>query len=112
MMLSDSLRAVIAQTLLKKIGGGRVAAYEILISTPAVANLIREGKTFQIASAMQTGKAVGMVLLNDALLGLVERKLVEPREAYLKAVDKEALLARLRSAGEKLDFLEELRAQS
>jgi twitching motility protein PilT len=112
MMLSDSLRAVIAQTLLKKIGGGRVAAYEILISTPAVANLIREGKTFQIASAMQTGKAVGMVLLNDALLGLVEKKLVEPREAYLKAVDKEALLARFRSAGENLDFLEELRAQS
>ena len=60
-MLSESLRGVIAQTLCRKIGGGRVAALEVLIATPAVSNLIREGKTFQIPSMMQVGKAVGMV---------------------------------------------------
>ncbi len=96
-MLSESLRGVIAQTLLPKKGGGRVAALEILIVTPAVSNLIREGKTFQIPSAMQTGKALGMVMLNDALFDLVKKGLVEPRDAYIKAVDKsnfESLLTR------------------
>jgi len=90
-MLADSLKAVIAQTLLKKVGGGRVAAQEILLANPAVSNLIREGKTFQLASAMQTGRAKGMILLNDALLDLVKRGLVAPEEAWLKAVDKENL---------------------
>src|SRR5207247_1524319 len=66
-MLSESLRGVIAQTLCKKIGGGRAAALEVLIVTPAMSNLIREAKTFQIPSMMQVGKAVGMVSLNDAL---------------------------------------------
>jgi twitching motility protein PilT len=99
LMLSTSLRAVIAQTLLKRIGGGRVAAYEILICTPAVANLIREGKTFQMPSLMQTGRKLGMVQLNDSLARLVEAKIVEPREAYLKAVDKDDLLNRLRALG-------------
>ncbi len=96
-MLSESLRGVIAQTLLPKKGGGRVAALEILIVTPAISNLIREGKTFQIPSAMQTGKAMGMVMLNDALFELVKKGLVEPRDAYIKAVDKsnfESLLTR------------------
>ncbi|CAN5334490.1 hypothetical protein BH20ACI1_BH20ACI1_03430 [soil metagenome] len=96
-MLSESLKGVIAQTLLPKKGGGRVAALEILIVTPAISNLIREGKTFQIPSAMQTGKAVGMVMLNDALFDLVKKGLVEPRDAYIKAVDKsnfESLLTR------------------
>ncbi|HEX8637889.1 MAG TPA: type IV pilus twitching motility protein PilT, partial [Pyrinomonadaceae bacterium] len=87
-MLSESLKGVIAQTLLPKIGGGRIAALEVLIVTPAISNLIREGKTFQIASAMQTGKAQGMVMLNDALFDLVRKGLVEPRAAYVKAVDK------------------------
>jgi twitching motility protein PilT len=96
-MLSESLRGVIAQNLCKKIGGGRVAALEVLITTPAIGNLIRESKTFQIPSMMQVGKAVGMVTLNDALFDLVNKKLVTPEEAYLKAVDKagfEALLKR------------------
>ncbi len=96
-MLSESLKGVIAQTLLPKKGGGRVAALEVLIVTPAISNLIREGKTFQIPSAMQTGKAVGMVMLNDALFDLVKKGLVEPRDAYIKAVDKsnfESLLTR------------------
>ena len=87
-MLSESLRGVIAQTLLPKKGGGRVAALEVLIVTPAISNLIREGKTFQIPSSMQTGKTQGMVMLNDALMDLVKQGLVEPRDAYIKAVDK------------------------
>lgn len=96
-MLSESLKGVIAQTLLPKKGGGRVAALEILIVTPAISNLIREGKTFQIPSSMQTGKQHGMVMLNDALFNLVQKGLVEPRDAYIKAVDKtgfEMLLSR------------------
>ena len=96
-MLSESLKGVIAQNLCRKIGGGRVAALEVLIATQAVGNLIREGKTFQIPSMMQVGKAVGMVSLNDALLDLVNKKLVAPDEALSKAVDKagfEALLKR------------------
>jgi twitching motility protein PilT len=96
-MLSESLKGVIAQTLLPKKGGGRVAALEVLIVTPAISNLIREGKTFQINSSMQTGKQHGMVMLNDALFALVQKGIVEPRDAYIKAVDKagfEALLTR------------------
>ncbi|MEO8574944.1 MAG: type IV pilus twitching motility protein PilT [Pyrinomonadaceae bacterium] len=87
-MLSESLKGVIAQTLLPKKGGGRIAALEVLIITPAISNLIREGKTFQIPSAMQTGKNHGMVMLNDSLFELVKKGLVEPRDAYIKAVDK------------------------
>lgn len=96
-MLSESLKGVISQTLLPKKGGGRVAALEVLIVTPAISNLIREGKTFQIPSAMQTGKQHGMVMLNDALMELVQKGMVEPRDAYIKAVEKtgfEALLTR------------------
>jgi len=96
-MLSESLKGVIAQTLLPKKGGGRVAALEVLIVTPAISNLIREGKTFQIPSAMQTGKQLGMVMLNDALMELVQKGIVEPKDAYLKSVEKtgfEALLTR------------------
>ena len=96
-MVSESLRGVIAQVLCKKKGGGRVAAQEVLLVNPAVSNLIREGKTFQIPSIMQTGKGVGMVCLNDALLDLVQRGLVEPAEAYAKSVARtefKALLSR------------------
>jgi twitching motility protein PilT len=96
-MLSESLRGVIAQNLCRKVGGGRVAALEVLIATQAVRNLIREGKTFQINSIMQVGKAVGMVSLNDALMDLVTRRIVAPDEAHSKAVDKsgfESLLKR------------------
>ena len=87
-MLSESLKGVIAQTLCKKIGGGRAAALEVLIVTGAVSNLIREGKTFQIPSMMQVGRAQGMVSLNDALSELVKKGLVTPEEALLRAVDK------------------------
>ena len=98
-MLSESLRGVIAQNLCKKISGGRIAALEVLIVTPAVGNLIREGKTFQIPSMMQVGKSVGMVTLNDALMELVTKKVVAADEAYAKAVDKSGFEAALKRAG-------------
>ena len=98
-MLSESLRGVIAQNLCRKIGGGRIAALEVLIATQAVSNLIREGKTFQIPSIMQVGKAIGMVSLNDALMELVTKKLVAPDEAYSKAVDKGGFDALLKRGG-------------
>lgn len=98
-MLSESLKGVVSQTLLRKKGGGRVAAMEVLIGTPAISNLVREGKTFQIPSIMQTGKKQGMVLLNDALLDLVKRGIVEPSEALAKAIDRNGLLSQLRGAG-------------
>src|SRR5262249_41797732 len=98
-MLSESLKGVISQTLCKKIGGGRAAALEVLIATSAVSNLIREAKTFQLQSIMQVGKAVGMVTLNDALMELVTRKVVAPEEAYSKAIDKAGLEALLKRTG-------------
>ncbi len=98
-MLSESLKGVIAQNLCRKIGGGRVAALEVLIINSAISNLIREGKTFQIPSMMQVGRAQGMVALNDALMDLVTKKLVEPQEAYLKSVDKAAFEGLLKRAG-------------
>lgn len=98
-MLSESLKGVIAQTLLPKKGGGRVAALEVLIVTPAISNLIREGKTFQIPSAMQTGKTHGMVMLNDALFEQVQNGSVEARDAYQKAVDKGSFETMLTRAG-------------
>jgi twitching motility protein PilT len=107
-MLSDSLRGVIAQTLCKKIGGGRVAAREILLSIPAVSNLIREGKTFQIPSIMQTNRKTGMVTLNDALIELVDAKLVEPKEAYMKAVEKTGFAAALKAKRHDTSFLGEV----
>ncbi len=98
-MLSESLRGVISQTLCKKVGGGRAAALEVLIITPAIANLIRDAKTFQIPSMMQVGKAQGMVTLNDALMDLVTKKVVAPDEAYAKAVDKTSFEAGLKRLG-------------
>ncbi len=98
-MLSESLKGVLSQTLLRKIGGGRVAALEILMVNNAVSNLIREGKTFQIPSIMQAGKGAGMVCLNDAIVDLVKRKLVEPSEALAKTVQRTELAAALARAG-------------
>jgi twitching motility protein PilT len=105
-MLSESLKGVISQTLCKKVGGGRAAAREVLLATPAISNLVREGKTFQIPSIMQTSKKLGMVTLNDALLELVDGGVVEPREAWTKAVDKPALVQALRTRGLDTTFAE------
>lgn len=90
-MLSESLRGVIAQNLCRRTGGGRVAALEVLIVNPAISNLIREGKTVQIQSMMQVGKASGMVTLNESLADLVRTGQVDPAEAIAKAVDKNGL---------------------
>jgi twitching motility protein PilT len=98
-MLSESLKAVVTQVLCKKIGGGRVAAMEILLCTSSVSNLIREGKTFQIPSVMQTAKGIGMATLNDSLLDLVKKGLVEPAEALSKAVAKAELKQLLERSG-------------
>ncbi|HET8713244.1 MAG TPA: type IV pilus twitching motility protein PilT, partial [Gemmatimonadales bacterium] len=106
-MLSESLKGVISQTLCKKIGGGRVAAREILLTTPAISNLIREGKTFQIPSIIQTSKKLGMNTLNDALLELVEKKQIEPDEAYMKSVEKAALVASMKAKGFKVTLTPE-----
>jgi len=103
-MLSESLKGVISQTLLKKKSGGRVAAHEVLIGVPAISNLIREGKTFQIPSIMQTSRKAGMIMLNDALVDLVKRDAVAVEEAYHKAVDKPGLLALLKNAGVQHNF--------
>jgi len=101
-MLSESLKGVVSQTLCKRIQGGRVAAREILLTTPAISNLIREAKTFQIPSIIQTSKQIGMVTLNDALLELVEKKEISPDEAYMKSVEKTGLVASFKAKGHKL----------
>ncbi len=104
-MLADTLKGVISQTLCKKIGGGRVAVREILLTTPAVQNLIREGKAFQIQSVMQTSRKLGMILLGDVLIDLVDQGQVEPKEAYMKATDKPAFVAMLKSRGHDTSFI-------
>ncbi|WP_028292254.1 type IV pilus twitching motility protein PilT [Oceanobacter kriegii] len=84
-MLSESLQGVISQSLLKRIGGGRVAAHEIMIGTPAIRNLIREDKVAQMYSAIQTGAAYGMVTMDQSLKGLVQRGLVSKESAREKS---------------------------
>ena len=88
-MLSESLKAVISQTLLKKQGGGRVAAHEIMIGTPAISNLIRENKIAQMYSAIQTGQSFGMQTLDQDLQRLVQAKVVTQQEAASKAANKD-----------------------
>lgn len=105
-MLAESLKGVIAQTLCRKMGGGRVAAMEVLLTTAAVSNLIRESKTFQIPSVMQTSRRLGMITLNDALVDLVEKEKIEPQEAYLRAIDKGTLANTLKSRGFDMSFVE------
>ena len=87
-MLSESLRAVISQTLIKKVGGGRVAAHEIMIGTPAIRNLIREDKIAQMYSSIQTGMSNGMQTMDQCLQNLVNRGVITKQAAMEKAVDK------------------------
>ena len=87
--LADGLRAVVAQNLFKRIDKkARFAALEIMIATPAVRNLIREGKTYQIPSTMQTGKQFGMQTLDDAIMDILSKKMISPEDAYNKCNDK------------------------
>jgi twitching motility protein PilT len=90
-MLSESLKAVISQTLLKKIGGGRVAAHEIMVGTPAIRNLIRENKIAQMYSAIQTGQASGMQTLDQCLQKLVQSRTVSKEEAMSKAANRDSI---------------------
>ncbi|HXC17931.1 MAG TPA: PilT/PilU family type 4a pilus ATPase [Holophagaceae bacterium] len=103
-MLSDALKCVVSQILLKKIGGGRVAALETLFIGPAIANLIREAKTPQIVSQMQTGKAYGQRLMNDALVELIAARKVDPLEGYLKCPDKETFIQTCKRNGIAFDL--------
>ena len=98
-MLASSLKGVVSQMLCKKIGGGRVPALEVMIGTSPIQNLIREAKIFQIPSIMQTSRKQGMCLMNDSLVDLVKRNVIEPKEAYAKAVDKAGLKSMLASNG-------------
>ena len=88
-MLSTSLRGVVSQQLIPRAGKpGRVAAHEILVNTPAVANLIRQGKLDQLENAMQSGAAHGMRLMDSAIQDLLEKGTISGRSAYLKAINK------------------------
>ncbi len=98
-MLAESLKGVVSQMLCKKIGGGRAACLEILVVNAAISNLIREGKTFQIASIMQTSKGSGMQTQAKAMLDLVKEGVITPEEAVLKSVDQALMIQALESAG-------------
>jgi twitching motility protein PilT len=87
-MLSESLRAVISQSLLKKVGGGRIAAHEIMVGIPAIRNLIREDKVAQMYSSIQTGQNVGMQTLDQCLQDLTKRGLVTKAQAREYAKEK------------------------
>jgi len=103
-MLSESLKGVIAQTLLKTTDGKRVAAHEILLVPTSVANLIREGKTFQLPSQMQIGKSLGMKTMNESILGFVKEGRVSAFEGYVKATDKTTLLHLYQANNIPIDF--------
>ncbi|MDD5154740.1 MAG: type IV pilus twitching motility protein PilT [Desulfovibrionales bacterium] len=103
--LADALRAVVSQTMFKRVDiKGRCVALEILIATPAVRNLIREGKTYQIPSAMQTGKKYGMQTLDDAIMELLQKGWIDATEAYNKSINKEKFTQFLKKPPE--DFTE------
>jgi twitching motility protein PilT len=106
--LAENLRGVIAQVLLRKCGGGRVAAREVLLNTGAVANLIAEGKTSQLAMAIDSGRRHGMVALNDAFVAFVKGGIVDSREAYRHAADQPGFLALLKQQGIDTSFVERL----
>ncbi|MEE8574912.1 MAG: PilT/PilU family type 4a pilus ATPase [Thermodesulfobacteriota bacterium] len=106
-MLSESLLGVISQTLCKKKTGGRIAAREVLVITSAVSNLIRDGKTFQIPSIMQTSRNLGMQLLSEVLVDYVKKKIIEPEEAYMRAFEKREISLALTRAGFRGKWSEE-----
>ena len=100
--LASSLVAVISQVLCKKIGGGRIAAYEIMVNTTSIGSLIRENKTFRISSDIQTGANLGMITLDTHLMSLVNRELILPDEALEKAQDTNAMRDKFLKSGLKL----------
>ena len=106
--LADSLRGVVVQVLLRKVGGGRLPARELLLNTPAVSGVIAEGKTSQLPMAIEGGRRYGMMPLNDALVSLVQTGAVEPREAYRQSPDRPGFLAALNRQGIDTSFVERL----
>ena len=104
-MLGDALKGVVAQTLCRKIGGGRIASFEVLMVNVPVANLIREAKSFMIPSVMQTSRNTGMQTFSDDLTRLVLKGKITPEEAYIKAIDKETIRVTMQNAGIPMDFL-------
>ena len=91
-MVSESLRGIVSQQLIPRMDGqGRVVALEIMVNTPAVANLIREAKTFMLPGIIQTGKKLGMKLMDDSLIELVEQGIISPHEAFDRAEQKKLL---------------------
>lgn len=107
-LLAESLRGVVGQVLLRKTGGGRVAARELLLNAPAVAQLIGEGKLAQLPLAMEGGRRMGMVPLTDALVAFVQSGAVDVREAWRKAADRPGLLKALKREGIDTSFVERL----
>ncbi len=103
--LASSVQAVIAQVLCKKIGGGRVAGYEIMITTTSIASLIRENKTFRITSELQTGSALGMITMDTHLMSLFNREMITADEAVEKAQDPVVMRDKLIAAGATLQAL-------
>jgi twitching motility protein PilT len=106
--LAENLRGIVAQVLLRKPGGGRVAAREVLLNTSAVASAIAEGKTSQLPLAIDGGRKYGMVPLNDALVGFVQSGAVDAQEAYRRAADRPGFLALLKRQGIDTSFIERL----
>jgi twitching motility protein PilT len=106
--LAEHLRGVVAQVLLRKAGGGRLAARELVLNTNAVAALVSDGQIAQLPRAIDSGRKLGMAPLNDALVAFVQSGAVDVREAYRKADDKSGLLALLRREGIDTSFVERL----
>ena len=104
--LAENLRGGVAQLLVRRNGGGRLAAREVLLNTPAVASAIAEGRTSQLPIAIEGGRRYGMVSMNDALAGLVQSGSVDAREAYRAAADRMGLLATLERLGLDVSFVE------
>ncbi len=103
--LAECLQAVVAQQLLRRKAGGRVAALELLFRTGAMASMIRDGKTMQLTSSIQMGKAQGMLAMDDSLFTLLGDDVVTPEAAYETAIDKANFRDRLEGAGIPLDAI-------
>jgi twitching motility protein PilT len=103
--LASSIVAVVSQVLCRKIGGGRIASYEIMVNTNSIASLIRENKTFRIASDIQTGANLGMITLDSHLMSLVNRDLVSADEALDKSQDSLVMREKLLAIGAELRHL-------
>jgi twitching motility protein PilT len=107
-MLAEGLRGAVSQVLVRKSGGGRVAAREVILNTAAITGLIADGRLSQLPSALDSGRKHGMVPLNDALAGFVQSGVVDVKDAYRQAFDRQAFLAVLRREGVDTSFAERL----